>query len=171
MKASKQIVRPISANYILCDFLYHKECPTKALFFKSPAAYLQVRKCLKTDRSLKSGLVRGGHDLSHNWLNRELPCVEVRMPLPIRNYPRSKLMPGLPTAQQFYSAAEAAIILETSVGEIRNWIQDGRLPSVRFGNEPHLLRIRAQDLEQFIDQYLRSGLIKPAGAIKRGGDK
>ena len=82
------------------------------------------------------------------------------MPLPIKNYPRSKLLPGLPTSMQFYTIAEVAIILETKVGYIYEWIQDGLLPAVQFGSEQYMLRIRAQDLENYVDMHLRSGLIK-----------
>ena len=92
------------------------------------------------------------------------------MPLPTRNYPRSKLIPELPTSLQFYSTAEVAIILETNVKVIYAWIEEGLMPSVQFGNEKHMIRIRAQDLEKFIDAHLRNGLIKPAEP-KRVGDK
>ena len=92
------------------------------------------------------------------------------MPLPTRNYPRSKLIPKLPTSLQFYSLAEVGIILETNIGLIHEWIKDGLLPAVQFGNEEHMQRIRSQDLENFIDTHLRNGLIKPSGP-KRAGDK
>ena len=82
------------------------------------------------------------------------------MPLPVKYYPRSKLLPGLPTSMQFYTIAEVAIILETKVGFIYEWIQDVLLPAVQFGSEQHMLRIRAQDLENFIDMHLRNGVIK-----------
>ena len=62
------------------------------------------------------------------------------MPLPVKNYPRSKLLSGLPTSMQFYSIAEVAIILETKVGLIHEWIQEGLLPAVQFGSEQHMLR-------------------------------
>ena len=52
------------------------------------------------------------------------------MPLPVKNYPRSKLLPGLPTSMQFYTIAEVAIILETKVGSVHEWIQVGMLPKV-----------------------------------------
>ena len=81
------------------------------------------------------------------------------MPLPVKNYPRSKLLPGLPTSMQFYTIAEVAIILETKVGLVHEWVQEGMLPAVQFGSEQHMLRIRAQDLENFIDLHLRTGLI------------
>ncbi len=82
------------------------------------------------------------------------------MPLPVKYYPRSKLLPGLPTSMQFYTIAEVAIILATKVGSVHKWIQEGLLPAVQFGSEQHMLRIRAQDLENFIDMHLRNGLIK-----------
>jgi excisionase family DNA binding protein len=61
---------------------------------------------------------------------------------------------------QFYTVAEVAIILETKVGLVHVWIQEGMLPAVQFGSEQHTLRIRAQNLENFIDTHFRSGLIK-----------
>ena len=90
------------------------------------------------------------------------------MPLPTRNYPRSKLIPELPTSLQFYSIAEVAIILETNVGAVHEWIKGGLLQSVQFGIEQHMHRVRSQDLENFIDTNLRSGLIKPSGPKIRG---
>ena len=92
------------------------------------------------------------------------------MPLPTRNYPRSKLIPVLPTSLQFYSIAEVAIILETNIEVVREWIKTGLLPSVQFGIEQHMERVRSQDLEKFIDTNLRSGLIKPDGP-KVAGNK
>jgi hypothetical protein len=89
------------------------------------------------------------------------------MPIPIRNYPRSKVIPGLPTAQQFYSTAEVAIILETNIGVVHEWIKNGLLTVVHFGNEEHMQRVRSQDLEDFIDAHIRNGLIKPDGPIYR----
>jgi hypothetical protein len=82
------------------------------------------------------------------------------MPLPGKNYLRSKLLPGLPTSMQFYTIAEVAIILETKVCLVHGWIQDGLLSAIQFGSDKHMLRIRAQDLENFIDMHLRDGLIK-----------
>ncbi|MCX6064846.1 MAG: diguanylate cyclase [Chloroflexi bacterium] len=70
------------------------------------------------------------------------------MPLPVKNYPRSKLLPGLPTSMQFYTIAEVAIILETKIEVVHKWIQEGLLPAVQFGSEKHMLRIRAQDVKQ-----------------------
>ena len=60
---------------------------------------------------------------------------------------------------QFYTIAEVAIILETKVDLIHEWIREGVLPAVQFGNEQNMLRIRAQDLENFADLHLRTGLI------------
>jgi hypothetical protein len=66
------------------------------------------------------------------------------MALPVKNYPRSKFLPELPTSMQFYTIAEVAIILETKVGLIHEWIQKYKLPALQFGSEQHILRIRAQ---------------------------
>ena len=61
------------------------------------------------------------------------------MPLSVKNYPRSKLLPQLPTSMQFYTIAEVAIILETKVGSVHKWIQDGLLLAVQLSNEKHML--------------------------------
>lgn len=42
---------------------------------------------------------------------------------------------------QFYTLAEVAIILETKVGLMHEWIQEGLLPAVQFGSEQHMLQI------------------------------
>ena len=65
--------------------------------------------------------------------------MEDHMPLPVKNCSRSKLHPGLPTSMQFYTIAEVAIILETKVGSVHKWIQDGLLLAVQFSNEKHML--------------------------------
>ena len=61
---------------------------------------------------------------------------------------------------QFYTIAEVAIILEIKIEGVHEWIQKGMLPAVQFGCEQHMLRIRAQDLEDLIDAHLRGGLFK-----------
>jgi hypothetical protein len=65
------------------------------------------------------------------------------MPLPVKNYPRSKLLPGLPSSMQFYTIAQVAIIVETRVRLVHEWVQEGILPAIEFGSELQMLRIRA----------------------------
>ena len=60
---------------------------------------------------------------------------------------------------QFYTIAEVAVILETRIETIHEWIQEGLLPAVHFGSEEHMPQIRAQNLENFIDMRLRKRLI------------
>ncbi len=78
------------------------------------------------------------------------------MPQPIKNYPRSKLLSGLPTSLQLFTIAEVAIILGTNTKTVHQWIDDGLLTTVQLGNEKHFLRVRAQDLEAFIDAHIRN---------------
>ena len=81
------------------------------------------------------------------------------MPLPIKNYPRSKLLSGLPTSLHLYTVAEVAIILGTNAKMVNEWIKDGLLPAFALGKEKHFLRVRALDLENFIDAQVRTGKI------------
>ena len=81
------------------------------------------------------------------------------MPRPSKNYPRSKALSGLPTSSQFFTVAEVAIILGVNIEFVRQWIGDQLLPSVQLGKETHFIRVRAQDLENFIDTQIRNGKI------------
>jgi len=36
---------------------------------------------------------------------------------------------------------------------VQQWIKEGHLPAFRVGSQSRLLRIRYQDLEDFVDQY------------------
>ena len=61
------------------------------------------------------------------------------MPLPVKNYPRSKLLPGLLTSMQFYKITEVVIILETKIDLVHERIQEGLLQAVQFGSQQHIL--------------------------------
>ena len=73
---------------------------------------------------------------------------------------RSKLLPDLPTKFHLFSIAEVAIILGTSTKSVHDWINQGLLRSFRIGPKSRLIRIRYQDLEEFIDSHVRNGEIK-----------
>jgi len=53
-----------------------------------------------------------------------------------------------------------AIILDVDVKMVNEWIDDGLLPYLRLGKEKVFIRIRAQDLENFIDTQIRVGKVK-----------
>ena len=54
----------------------------------------------------------------------------------------------------YYSPADVAAILNVSLRTVRVWINDGKLPSIRFGGKNgRIIRISHQDLEAFLDQY------------------
>lgn len=73
---------------------------------------------------------------------------------------RSKLLPDLPTKFHLFSVAEGAIILGTSTKSVHEWLNQGLLRSFRIGPKSRLIRIRYQDLEEFIDSHVRNGEIK-----------
>jgi|SaaInlV_200m_DNA_2_1039689.scaffolds.fasta_scaffold69764_1 excisionase family DNA binding protein len=52
---------------------------------------------------------------------------------------------------QFFSVAEVAQIMGVSSKVIHQWIQNGHLPAFRVGTNSRVMRIRHQDLENFID--------------------
>ncbi len=81
------------------------------------------------------------------------------MPKPSKNYPRSKVLSGLPTSSQLFTVAEVAIILGVSIEFVHVWINNKLLPSFQLGKETHFTRVRAQDLENFIDTQIRSGKV------------
>jgi hypothetical protein len=84
------------------------------------------------------------------------------LPIPVKNYPHSKVLPELPTSLQLYSVAEVAIILDAQVEVVHKWIEAGLLPGIRLGSELHGLRVKARDLENFIDKYPRGQTVEPA---------
>ena len=81
--------------------------------------------------------------------------------IPIKHYPRSKLLSTLPTSLQLFTISEVAIILSTNTKMVTQWLDEGLLKSVHLGNDKNFLRIRALDLENFIDEQIRSGQISP----------
>jgi excisionase family DNA binding protein len=58
---------------------------------------------------------------------------------------------------RLYTTAEAAAILNVSLRTVQGWIRDGTLPHTRLGDGGRLVRIRAQDLEDFIQQGYQPG--------------
>ncbi|MBC8508613.1 MAG: helix-turn-helix domain-containing protein [Chloroflexi bacterium] len=60
-------------------------------------------------------------------------------------------MKSLPATLQFFSVDEVAVILKVSKKMVQQWIQEGHLPAFRVGPQSRLLRIRYQDLEDFVD--------------------
>jgi len=62
---------------------------------------------------------------------------------------------GVPPELRLYTTAEAAAILNVSLRTLQGWIREGQLPHVRLGEGGRLVRIRAQDLEDFIQQNYR----------------
>ncbi len=58
----------------------------------------------------------------------------------------------IPTELQLYTTAEAAAILNVSLRTLQSWVREGSLPHVRLGDGGRLVRIKAQDLENFIQQ-------------------
>jgi excisionase family DNA binding protein len=59
----------------------------------------------------------------------------------------------LPATLQFFSVDEVAVIMKVSKKMVQQWIKEGHLPAFRVGPQSRLLRIRYQDLENFVDQY------------------
>lgn len=82
------------------------------------------------------------------------------LPKPNRYYPRSKLISDLPTSLQLFTVTEVAIILGVQADLVNKWIADGTLPFLQLGKEKFFTRVRAQDLETFIDTQIRVGNIK-----------
>jgi excisionase family DNA binding protein len=58
---------------------------------------------------------------------------------------------------RLYTTAEAAAILNVSLRTVQEWIRDGTLPLTRLGDGGRLVRIRAQDLEDFIQRGYQPG--------------
>lgn len=52
--------------------------------------------------------------------------------------------------QKFYTAKELSELLNINYMTVLRRIKDGSIPAVRFG--PRLLRIKAEDVQQFIEQ-------------------
>jgi len=60
---------------------------------------------------------------------------------------------SLPATLQFFSVDEVAIILNVSKKMVQQWIHEGYLPAFKVGSQSRLLRIRYQDLENFVDEH------------------
>ncbi len=64
----------------------------------------------------------------------------------------------IPPELRLYTPAEAAAILNVSMRTLQGWIRDGQLPHTRLGEGGRLVRIRARDLQSFIERnYRRAG--------------
>ncbi|MEA3350056.1 MAG: helix-turn-helix domain-containing protein [Chloroflexota bacterium] len=58
----------------------------------------------------------------------------------------------VPASLQFYSIAEVAIIMDVSKPMVLEWIKEGELLSFRVKKSSRTIRVRRQDLEDFIDK-------------------
>ncbi len=58
---------------------------------------------------------------------------------------------------KLYTTKEVAAILSVSLRTVQSWIRNGSMPHVRLGQGHRLVRIRAQDLESFIQQSYQGG--------------
>ena len=62
----------------------------------------------------------------------------------------------VPASLQFYSITEVALIMDVSKKMVQKWIQEGHLPAFRVSPQSRLMRIRRQDLEDFIDEHTQT---------------
>ena len=62
----------------------------------------------------------------------------------------------VPASLQFYSITEVALIMDVSKRMVQKWIGDGHLPAFRVSPQSRLMRIRRQDLEDFIDEHTQT---------------
>lgn len=60
---------------------------------------------------------------------------------------------------KLYTVSEAAAILGVSLKTVRKWLESGYIPHTRLGPAARLIRIRAEDLERF----LQSGVVSSEG--------
>jgi len=63
----------------------------------------------------------------------------------------------IPPELRLYTPAEAASILNVSMRTLQGWIREEQLPHTRLGEGGRLVRIRAGDLQQFIERNYRRG--------------
>jgi len=63
---------------------------------------------------------------------------------------------------QFDSVTEEVILLAAQVEVVHEWIEAGLLPGIRLGSELQWLRVRARDLENFIDKNLLGQMLESA---------
>lgn len=57
---------------------------------------------------------------------------------------------------QLLTTTQVADILGVSVRTVQHWIKNGTIPHIRLGEGERLVRIRAVDLERFIETYRRA---------------
>lgn len=81
----------------------------------------------------------------------------------------------LPDTWRFFSIAEVAYILGVSRRLVSQWISDGVLPAVRLGPGQRLVRIRADDLNAFVEKYRTGEIPVPTkrdedGRKEQGGE-
>ena len=62
---------------------------------------------------------------------------------------------AVPPELRLYTTAEAAAILNVSLRTLQGWVRDGSLPHVRLGEGGRLVRIRAHDLDDFVQRNYR----------------
>jgi len=68
----------------------------------------------------------------------------------------------VPANLQFFSIAEVALIMDVSVRLVRQWVEAGLLPVFHIGPGNRLMRVRRQDLEQFIETHVRTRQVESA---------
>jgi len=61
----------------------------------------------------------------------------------------------LPSKLQFFSVDEVAVIMMVNKKMVQGWIKEGLLPAFRTGPNSRILRIRYQDLEEFVDKHTK----------------
>lgn len=64
---------------------------------------------------------------------------------------------SIPPELRLYTIAETAAILNVNLRTLQGWVRDGLLPHVRLGEGGRLVRIRAQDLDDFIQKNYQKG--------------
>jgi len=52
--------------------------------------------------------------------------------------------------KKLYTVAETAAILGVSIKTLRKWLDNGNIPYTRLGPAARLIRIRGQDIENFL---------------------
>ncbi len=72
-----------------------------------------------------------------------------------------ELKKELPETWRFFSIAEVAYILGVSRRLVSQWINDGVLPAIRLGPGQRLVRVRAEDLNAFLERYRTGEIPKP----------
>ena len=57
-----------------------------------------------------------------------------------------------PSHLSFYSPADLVRLLGVNIRTVRSWIRCGDLPHLRLGPGNHLIRVRHEDLEEFLNR-------------------